>query len=522
MIDVATQVALTVLFGALAGGITNSLAIWMLFHPYEPPRIFGRRFRGLQGAVPKNKARLASSIGRTVGTRLLAPEDLAGIAAQPTFREAFDERLTRFLRSILERRRGSLAESLPEPIAAELHTLLDETAGSLLARFDAYLASDAFLDEARRWAERLAQDLANQPIGDILTPEREAALATAADRWIADAVGGAGFEAAITDYIDGAADRLLKPGRTFQELLPTGLVAAVEKAIAGYLPLAIERLGGLLENPAARERLERVLHELLDRFMSDLKFHKRLLASLVITPETVERVLEAVQEEGANKISEVLQDPAVRDAMARSVNDAVVDFLRRPVDSVIGRPGDPSVEEAKQTVAGWGLALARDPQTRGFLVEKLQATLHAAERRTWGDLFRHVPPERIADAIVAAARSERARGAYRDAASRLVDRILERPIGRIADHLPPDAPARIEQAIAEPLWGWLQDQVPDIARRIDIGQQVERKILDFPMARVEELIRDVTERELILIVRLGYALGAVIGLISATLGLILR
>ncbi len=522
MIGPATQTALTVLFGAVAGGVTNSLAIWMLFHPYEPPRLFGRRLRSLQGAIPKNKARLATAIGRAVGTRLLTAEDLARIAAEPAFRDAFDERLTRFIRSVLERPRGPLAESIPAPLAAELRALLDEAAAGLLARLDVYLASDEFRAVARRWAESLAAELADQPIGEILTPERETALAAAAERWIADAVGGPGFEAAVEDYVARTADRLLAPGRTFQELLPTGLVAAVEKAIAGYLPLALERLGGLLENPEARRRVERVLHELLDRFMRDLKFHQRLIASLVITPETVDRVLQAVEAEGAAKLSEVLHDPAVRDAMAKSVNDAVVDFLRRPVTSVLGEPGDPSVEEAKHTIAGWGLALARDPQTRAFLVEKLQATLHTAERRTWGDVFRHLPPERIADAAVAGARSERARTVYREAAARLAAHVLERPIGRIADHLPPDAPARIENAIADPLWGWVQEQVPDVARRIDIAGQVERKILEFPMPRVEELIRSVTERELIVIVRLGYLLGGFIGLISATLNLVLR
>ncbi len=521
MIDTAIQMALTVLFGALAGGVTNSLAIWMLFHPYEPPRLFGRPLRALQGAIPKNKARLAAAVGRAVGTRLLTAEDLARTAAEPGFRAAFDERLTAFVRGVLERPRGSLAEMLPPTVAAELRSLLDEAASGLLDRLDAYLAGDEFHGEARRWAESLAKELADRPIGELLTPEREATLAAAAERWIAEAVGGAGFERAVADYIDRTADRLLEPERTFQDLLPVGLVAAVEKAIAGYLPLAIERLGGLLENPEARSRVERVLHELLDRFMKDLKFHQRLIASLVITPETVDRVLQAVQEEGAEKLAELLQDPAMRDAMAKGVNDAIVDLLRRPVASVLGRPGEPSVEGAKKTVAGWGLSLARDPQTRAFLVEKLQATLRAAEHRSWGDLFRHVPPERIADAVVAGARSERARSLYREAAGRLLTRAFEKPIGRIADHLPEDAASRIEGAIAEPLWTWLQEQVPDVARRIDIAGQVERKILDFPMERVEELIRSVTERELIIIVRLGYALGAVIGLISATIGVLL-
>jgi uncharacterized membrane protein YheB (UPF0754 family) len=66
--------------------------------------------------------------------------------------------------------------------------------------------------------------------------------------------------------------------------------------------------------------------------------------------------------------------------------------------------------------------------------------------------------------------------------------------------------------VEEPLWRWLQDQVPAVARRVDVAGKVERKILEFPMARVEELVRSVTERELRLIIYLGYVLGAVIGL----------
>lgn len=522
MITELVQAALTVLFGSLAGGITNSVAIWMLFHPYHPPALFGRRLTFLQGAIPKNKARLAAAIGRTVGTKLLTPEDLARAVDQPAFREAFDNQLQRFLADLLNRERGSLMEELPAALAVELRALLDDAAAALLVRFDAYLASDEFRDAARRWAERLADELRDQPLGDLLTPEREAAFAAAAERWIEELVTGQEFENAVHDYLDRTAEKLLQPERTFQDLVPAGLVSAVERAIAGYLPIALERLGGLLEDPAARDRVERILHELFDRFMKDLRFHQRLVASLLITPDTIDRVILAIQAEGANKISELLHDPAVRDAMARGVNDAIVDFLRRPVTSVLGRAGDPTVEEAKETIAGWGLSLARDPQTRAFIVEKLQATLRSAERRTWGDLFGRVPPDRIADAITAAARSEHARAVYKDAAARLITTILEIPIGRLTDVLPPDAAARIQKAVADPLWTWIHEQIPPIAQRVDIARRVETKILDYPLDQLEALIRGVTERELRLIVRLGYVLGAMIGLISALLNLIMR
>ena len=39
----------------------------MLFHPYEPPKLWRWRVGFFQGAVPKNQPRLAAAIGRTVG-----------------------------------------------------------------------------------------------------------------------------------------------------------------------------------------------------------------------------------------------------------------------------------------------------------------------------------------------------------------------------------------------------------------------------------------------------------------------
>lgn len=506
------QALITVAFGAAAGGITNSVAIWMLFHPYEPPRIAGRQVRGLQGAIPKNKSRLAAKIGGMVGNQLLTPADLARTVREPAFRSAFDRRLSAFLANVLERERGSLAEELPAEVVAELEPILDDVVESLVDRLDDYIAGDAFRDATIRRLEAFADDLGPREVGDVLTPEREASLTRTVDGWVSDVVSGEGFESAIHDYLDQASERLLRPGRTFEDILPQGLVAGFERAVAGYLPLALERLSHLLEDPAARERVEKIIHEILDRFMRDLRFHKRLVAALVITPETIDRILLAIEAEGAEKLADLLHEPAVRDAMARGVNDAVVEFLRRPASDVIGRAGEESVEDAKDTAADWLVGLARDPQTRGFVLDRIHATLGAAERRTWNDVFDRLPPDRIAELLVRAARSEEARPVYREAISGAAKGLLRRPIGRPADHLPEDAPERLEKAIAEPLWEWLQEQVPTLAERVDVAGRVEQKIKGYPTARLEELIRGVTRRELRLIVRLGYVLGAVVGL----------
>lgn len=510
----------TVAFGAVAGGITNAIAVWMLFHPYEPPRVFGRSVRLLQGAIPKNKARLAAAIGKTVGNKLLTGEDLARTLTEPGFRTAFDEKLSEFVVGMLDRDRESLTALLPPDVITELRGVLRQAADGLVKRLDIYLDSAEFRERSRSWADTMAAEVADRPLSELLTPEREAAIAATADRWIIDVVEGDGVTQALHDYLDRSAERLLVPGKTFQQVVPSGLVSALERAIGGYLPIALEKLGGMLDDPGARAKVERILHEILDRFMADLKFHQRLVAALLITPETVDRVLKAIEREGATKISELLQDSDVRDAMARGVNNAIVEFLEKPVVTVLGQPDDESVREAKQTLATWALSVAKDEHTRAFLVDKLRATLRSAESRTWGDIFRHIPPEHIADTVAAALRSERATELFHEAAEKLIDNLLERPLGKFAAYMPPDASARLEAAIADPLWVWLQEQVPAVAQHIDIAKRVEQKILDFPVQKVEELIKGVTERELKLIVNLGYVLGAIIGFGSAMLNLL--
>ncbi|MDP2955579.1 MAG: DUF445 family protein [Longimicrobiales bacterium] len=499
--------------GALAGGITNWVAIWMLFHPYEAPRIGRWRLTMFQGAVPKNQARLAAAIGRTVGNRLLTPEDLTRTFAKPEFRETFDRKLSTFLEEILRRERGSLREILPPGVVAELEPILEDVVGLALAHLDEYLASERFEESMKRRAGELVAAVADEPIGDILTPAREEAMEVAVQEWYLGAVESQDFQHALDDYLDRGARRLLTPGRTFEEVLPLGLVGAVEKAIASYLPLAIERLGKLLEDKAARARLESIIHDLLHRFLRDLKFHQRVVARLVMTEDTVDKVLDTIEREGAERLSEILREPAVQDAMARGVNEAIVDFLRRPIASVLGEPDDPSVVQARGTLAGWALGMARDEATRGFLVEKLHSGLEKAGARTWGEVLERVPPERLASWVVAAARSEAAAKAYREGARRLAAILMSRPIGTPASWLPAGAPERIEAALGDPLWDWLQAQVPDVVERIDVAGRVEHKVLEFPTDKMEELIRKVTDRELTLIVRLGYVLGALVGVV---------
>jgi uncharacterized membrane protein YheB (UPF0754 family) len=512
---------ITVLFGAMAGGLTNSIAIWMLFHPYQPPRLGKRPLTMLQGAIPKNQARLATAIGRTVGTRLLTPEDLERTFSDESVRQAFNEHLSGFLDAVLHTERGSLRDLIPERMHDQTEEILQEVADFGLARLREYLDSDRFADTLTERAQEIVQAIADEPVAGILTPARGGAISEAVEEWLTGAVESEDFSGAIDDYLGRAAHRLLEPTRTFEEVLPTGLVGTVEKGIAAYLPIAIGRVGSTLEDDQARAKFKTFIHELLHRFLGDLKFHQRVVAKLIITESSVDKVLDTIEEEGAERLAEVLRDPTMQDAMARGINDAIVDFLRRPVASVLGGEEDESVVEARQTVTAWIIDIAQDPSSREFLVEKLEVALEGVGARTWGQVLEKLPPDRVAEWLVSGARSEAAETLFREVATRLSSSLPDRPIGTPANWLPEGSARKLEEAMSDPVWEWLQTQVPTVIQQIDIAGRVEQKVLEFPPERMEELVRKVTHKELRIIVRLGYLLGAIIGVALVLMNLIL-
>ncbi|WP_449539288.1 DUF445 domain-containing protein [Ferdinandcohnia sp. Marseille-Q9671] len=64
------------IIGAIIGGITNSLAIKMLFRPYKAIYIRGKRLPFTPGLIPKRRDELATQMGKTVVNHLLTPESI--------------------------------------------------------------------------------------------------------------------------------------------------------------------------------------------------------------------------------------------------------------------------------------------------------------------------------------------------------------------------------------------------------------------------------------------------------------
>jgi len=71
-----------ILVGACIGYFTNWVAIKLLFWPQKP-------FFLIHGAIPKNKARLAASIGQVSSEHLISSEEITGLISEQFSQERF-------------------------------------------------------------------------------------------------------------------------------------------------------------------------------------------------------------------------------------------------------------------------------------------------------------------------------------------------------------------------------------------------------------------------------------------------
>jgi uncharacterized membrane protein YheB (UPF0754 family) len=502
------EALITIAFGALAGGITNAVAIWMLFHPYQP-RGVGRLM--IQGAIPKNRSRLAKTVGRTVGQRLLAPEDLARQLAAPEVRLAFDRAVRAFVEAVLEDERRSLRDELPPGVLAEIEQAFGGLAPTLAQRFATLAGTEEFQAGLRHALERATRELADRPVSEVLTVERRAALRQRVEQWVGAAAASAELESTLCGWFARQLERLQEDHTPLLDRLPASLVGTVERAIASYLPVALDRLAALLANPDARHRIQRALHDLFQRFAQDLLLHERIVARLVVTERTIARLLDTFEREGVDHLTHLLDEPAMRTEVARSINDAVVNFLQRPLAEHLANLGPERRDRIAETAANYAARALRDPATRAFAIDRLDAALAAAEHRTLGDVLRHIPPDRAAIWLARAAGTPEVRAWLEEGVSAALAGLLDRPIGRPSAWLPEGASERIATQLSAALWDWIQRQVPLVVAQLDVEAMVEQKVLGFSMERLEQLVRQTTQRELDLIVWLGYVLGAVVG-----------
>ncbi|SUM70446.1 membrane protein [Staphylococcus saccharolyticus] len=124
-----------VIIGALIGGITNVIAIRMLFHPFKPYYIFKFRIPFTPGLIPKRRDEIAQKIGQVIEDHLITEDMIRYKLNQSQSKETI---LDKFY---LSYKRKPVTHVLPQQLIQIADNNIDKVTEFLCERARIYLNS---------------------------------------------------------------------------------------------------------------------------------------------------------------------------------------------------------------------------------------------------------------------------------------------------------------------------------------------------------------------------------------------
>src|SRR5699024_6083265 len=83
-----------VIIGAIIGGVTNIIAVRMLFHPFKTYYIFNKRVPFTPGLIPKRRGEIATKIGQVIEEHLLTESLIKAKLNTATSQQAIHDMIT--------------------------------------------------------------------------------------------------------------------------------------------------------------------------------------------------------------------------------------------------------------------------------------------------------------------------------------------------------------------------------------------------------------------------------------------
>ncbi len=337
--------------GALIGGVTNLIAIVMLFRPHEPMYLFGKRLPFTPGLIPKRRRELAEQLGKTVVEHLVTPEGLRRKLNDSAFMAGVVEEGRKWLKRWLARR---------ETPAQLLERLGIRSPDERLEALAAGQAAQAY--------ERWSQTWRTRPIRDILPLELKETMEARIEQL-------AGYLAdRALEYFSSVEGKQQLSGmiqRFFQE---RGMVGGVLQMLLGNVNLVDKvqpEIGKFLRHAGTRAAIARLLWT---------EWNKWIDYPLATVEEMVERrrMSEAVQAaaRGLVRGSGWLHRP-LADLLAPYEQDVLDRFVPQAAAAAVRLLGD----QMESVVAQLGLADVVRDQVESFSLRRLEAIILAIARR---------------------------------------------------------------------------------------------------------------------------------------------
>jgi uncharacterized membrane protein YheB (UPF0754 family) len=491
------------------------LAIWMLFHPYKTVKWFGVTVWP-QGMIPRHREKLAQSIGNAVGNELVSQQTVFDALFETSF---FQNKVEDFVGSYTNDLLGRVYPSFIDALPSQARAPVLDTISALQYRLAEYitdmLKSEETAEAIERFVDKQVDELAERRVGDVVSPSSVDHARDFVEQRLQGLISTDTFEQKVRDFVSGRLDDLAHSNATLAETFTPETISFIKERIDQQVPPIVHHLADIATSQGTRKQIGALIKLEVDQYYEQLSLFKKIF----ISRERIHReVDDLVNKTLPKRVEEYLRGPAFEQEAEAFLNATVDNVMARPLDELIGQIDALKFEELKNQVANRLIEILRSevlftslsihltdamdrlfPQTIGSVLQQIDSrSLDQTKRfltRGLLTLLAHDQTARTINAILSAQ----------------VERLLIAPIGRLGDHVSSNAMQRASSALVERITLAARERLPVAIAEFDVGGLVRKKVSDYPIEKLEELVLSVAQHHLKTIELFGAIIGFFIG-----------
>ncbi|HKO99967.1 MAG TPA: DUF445 family protein [Pyrinomonadaceae bacterium] len=491
------------------------MAIWMLFHPYHPVKLFGVTVWP-QGMIPRHRERLAQSIGNAVGNELVSQDTVFDALFETSF---FRRKIEDFVNGYTDELVSTVYPSFIDALPASARQPVLETISELEKRMAEYVAellrSDETATALAGFVDRQINELLERPVGDTLTESTLNEIPRFAEQAFKSLVKAEGFEKRVLEFVSGRLDELAHSNASLAETFTPETVAFIKDRIDSQVPPIVHHLADLATSQNTRKQIGALMKREVDDYYEQLSLIKKIF----ISRERIHReVDELVNNTLPRRIEEYLRGPAFLQEAEAFLNSTIDNVLARPLNELIGQMEPEKFDSIKGQITERILEFIQSQELSTSLSNYIHDGLERLRPQTLGAALEHVNPDAIRRAkeiltqglLGLLAREETAR-TINSILNSQIERLLTVPIGRLGDHIPEATVKRAAEALVERITATARERLPTAIAEFDVGGLVRKKVSDYPTEKLEALVLSVAAQHLKKIEIFGALIGFIIG-----------
>lgn len=488
----------------------------MLFHPYHPVKLFGFTIWP-QGMIPRHREKLAQSIGNAVGNELVSQQTVFDALFETSFfQRKVEEFVGAYTSELLSRVYPSFIDALP----AQARAPILDTISALQYRLAEYIAEMLKSEETaaaiEHFVDKQIDELLDCRIGEMISDKSlERALDFIEQRtqrlMISD-----GFEARVYDFVSGRLDDLSRTSATLAETFTPETIAFIKERIDQQVPPIVHHLAEIATSQTTRKQIGSLIKLEVDQYYEQLSLIKKIF----ISRERIHReVDELVNKTLPKRIEEYLRGPAFEMEAEAFLNKTIDNVMARPLDQLIGQFDSGKFDDLKSQITTRVLEVLRSEALSTSVSIHFTAAIDRLRPQTLGSVMEQLDSNSAAQVKQFLTRSLLSLLSRDDTARTInailtsqIERLLIAPIGRLGDHVSQNAMERASSALVERITTAARERLPVAIAEFDVGGLVRKKVSDYPVAKLEELVLSVAQHHLKTIELFGAIIGFFIGI----------